>query len=54
MLQPAEADDVSMMFTDLQVTSVDKFQDITSKDLKHLEDRIAGRVLDKQDHLVKL
>ena len=40
------------MFANLHITSVDQFKDITNDDLKRLEDRIAGRVLDKQDHLV--
>ena len=41
------------MFADLQITSVEQFQDITSEDLKCLEDKLATRMPDKQDYVVK-
>ena len=51
--QPAEVDDITEVFADLQVTSVEQFQDITSEDLKRLEDKLATRMPDKQDYVVK-
>ena len=52
--QPAEADDIAKMFTDLQVTSVNQFQDITNEDLKRLEDKLVTRLQDEQTYLVRI